>query len=263
MSLASLIFTLGFLSIFVIAGFFPLKATFSSMFSFRLHPQYISPESHIEDNTGCFPDYENQLEQSLSEFENITGISPYVLSVNDSTWNEEYNYLDEYAYDKYLSLFSDEQHFLIVYSEPDLPDSSGYVDWSWEGIQGNDTDPILTTGKFAKFQTVLQRGLENDSMNPEKAFTDAFSDSLSYILNPSLNFSAILPMLVFVLFWYGITGFTAVSSIKSYIYSRRDYDEVLPVIHRGNPGINDFESFNSYGNNYGSNYGKNYGYNYG
>lgn len=83
-------------------------------------------------------------EQTLSmqskflDFRSLTGITPAFLSV-DPTYSVVYksdDAFERHAYYEYLDRFNDEKHWLLVYM--------GGEDWKFVGMQGNDTDDIIT-----------------------------------------------------------------------------------------------------------------------
>lgn len=99
---------------------------------------------------------------SLQAFCDKTGVPPAVVTVHNEDWSEGYGNLEDYAYDRYLAEFSDEMHWLIVYSEPKEPDPND-IDWFWAGMQGDDTDPVITDSVAAVFNVNMQQKLENTS----------------------------------------------------------------------------------------------------
>lgn len=135
---------------------------------------------YIVDNIGVI-DNEDSLKEVMREFEDLTGIYPCVMTVYDSDWNQDYEELWQYAYDVYINTYSDELHFLIVYSEPENAAELDFVDWSWEAIQGDDTDPILTEYNFGIFQDALQTDLLRDNVSVGEAFENAFEKILQYL----------------------------------------------------------------------------------
>ncbi len=130
---------------------------------------------YIVDNIGVI-DNEDSLNEVMQEFEDLTGIYPCVMTVYDSDWNQDYDELWQYAYDVYINTFSDELHFLIVYSEPENAVDLDFVEWAWEAIQGDDTDPILTKYNFRIFQDALQTDLLRDNVSVGEAFENAFEE---------------------------------------------------------------------------------------
>lgn len=187
-----------------------------------LIPEYAQSEEYIIDMAEVI-DNEESLVQNLKEFQSLTGIAPYVVTVKDSVWKNKSATLEDYAFNVYVSKFLDEQHFLIVYSEPDDAKTADFVDWSWEAIQGNDTDAILTEAHFERFQRDLQHNLNAGSVG--KAFEIAFSNSLDYMMEKA-EFSGIMIMnFAFPIFWCLVLFIMISSTVKQFILSRRDYEE--------------------------------------
>ena len=117
---------------------------------------------------------EGRLMESLIRFQDETGITPYVCTVYDYDWSDKSN-LEDYAYDLYVERFKDEKHWLIVYS---VPDESSSEDWSWEGMQGDDTDPILGDRETKMFGRELTDLLENNrDLSPAGAIARTFDDT--------------------------------------------------------------------------------------
>ncbi len=115
-----------------------------------------NPKFIVEDNIDVIED-KRELKKSMEEFYDITGIIPAVITVSNEDWNEDYTSLENYAYDLYVNRFDDESHWLIVYSES-IKDN-GFNDWYWEGMQGDDTDPVLTERRADAFTVALQEKL--------------------------------------------------------------------------------------------------------
>lgn len=59
---------------------------------------------------------EAELSAKVKEFQDVTGVTPAVLTVANDEWKPYYESLENYAYDYYVNAFSDEKHWLIVYS---------------------------------------------------------------------------------------------------------------------------------------------------
>ena len=154
----------------------------------------------IEDDAAVINNRDG-LYKELKRFMNKTGIAPSVVTVNNETWSD-YSDLEDYAYDRYIQEFNDEMHWLIVYSEPAKPDHR-FNDWYWEGMQGDDTDPVLTTENTNRFNSNLQSLLYEDKdfgTAAEVAFRD-LTDNFTKSVNTSDFFTAI--------FWLCFIGFHA------------------------------------------------------
>ena len=170
---------------FIFAGVFTIKSAFENM------NQSYSREVVIIDSANVLED-ETKLRNSLNAFSEKTEITPAVITVNHDEWQNNYSSLEDYAYSRYLAEFPDEMHWLIVYSEPSTAQESAQneadVDWCWEGMQGDDTDPVLTTyvtGQFNQtLQTALEQGTEPVSDSIASAFDVATSISNKMVRKP-------------------------------------------------------------------------------
>ena len=108
-----------------------------SMFAEAYHHPHKLPQNYdykivVEDKANVLGNTA-ELRNSLVAFYNRTGISPAVITVENSDWQGNYSDLENYAYDLYVNHFADESHWLIVYSTPDgYSSSDGFEDWYWE-----------------------------------------------------------------------------------------------------------------------------------
>lgn len=94
---------------------------------------------------------EDELRGTLQEFKTITGITPCVLISSRMSLGNRI--VEDYAYSEYVKRYKDEDHWLIVYIEDD--------EWEWEGMQGDNTDIILTRSITNKFNKDMQKSLMN------------------------------------------------------------------------------------------------------
>lgn len=221
-----LILGLIFFSPFLLAGigilaqfifiFFPMKP---------LSPDYAPTDVHIMDGAGVI-DNEESLEETLQEFEDLTGISPYVMTLHDSDWMVDYNYdLSDYAYYAYISTFTDEQHFLVVYSEPENAEELDFVNWSWEAIQGDETDSILTESKFEIFQEDFHSGLLQENISVGEAFENAFEKSKTYMMRGDKQDIFLTGLMAVI--WNVLIVTILIGQIKYYKQGQVDYEEVI------------------------------------
>lgn len=142
---------------------------------------------------------EEQLREILEDFQNLTGITPAVITVPQSVWLGRYTTMENYAYDLYVNTFSDEKHWLIVYSEPEVKD--GFNDWHWEGMQGDDTDPVLTQKWADTFTDHAHKYLLDQKIGVAEAFARAFSDLMPDIMKTS--FQPVVLFAVFFILFHG------------------------------------------------------------
>ena len=171
---------------FFFAGGFIIKDGFKKSF-----PKDIDINTQIMDEANIL-ESTYTLSKAMDAFGEKTGISPAFLTINESEWAGQYDTLESYAYNRYLTEFPDEMHWLIVYSVP-----TDGINWSWEGMQGDDTDPILTTEITDKFNSDLQSMLENNNYTVGSAVSSAFSHISEIVKKPSL-LSQILPGFFFI-----------------------------------------------------------------
>ena len=171
----------------------------------RLTYYHKCPELVVEDDIGVIKD-EDRLKESMESFFDTTGIVPAVVTISNETWQENYTNLEAYAYDLYVNRFRDEYHWLIVYSEAEK--DNGFSDWYWEGMQGNNTDPILTEDIADRFTESLHtRLLQRDKYDVDTAIAVTFDEYNPQMMKVRMDkvvfFSGLF---VFVLFafitWY-------------------------------------------------------------
>lgn len=160
---------------------------------------YISDTLHLIDDS-------DSLFSAMTDFRDTTGITPFVVTIANESWNQYYDNLYSMAFDLYVNQFEDEKHWLIVYSEPASPDSD-FNDWYWEGIQGDETVYILTEKAADDFGIAFQKYLTNRKYSVGEAFTKAFNDITPVIMEKAeidfgMVFAAILLMALAV--WFGI-----------------------------------------------------------
>ncbi|MCR5385400.1 MAG: hypothetical protein K6E72_12315 [Saccharofermentans sp.] len=193
-------------------------------------------ETAIYDDADIFGN-EDVLKNTLTEYYGLTGICPVIYSVYDETWQNSYSDLESYAFSTYVNNFVDEQHFVIVYSVPENEAAlvkEGKLDipnYSWEAIQGDDTDLILTEGMFRRFGKLVQNDLESGA-DPGVAFDNAFKFAINdaeSILKP-FSFSRVVKTvrsLIPMLLVGGIIVPMLILSVKQYIRDRDvEYEEV-------------------------------------
>ncbi len=203
----------------VFANTFPMLGEMIPSAPKKLKTSAPSSFSLVDDNAGVI-DNKKELTDTLTEFYNLTGIIPSVVTVNNEDWAGDK--LEDCAFDMYLERFSDENHFLLVYSEPRKPNRND-IDWHWDAIQGDNTDNIITEAHFRIFQSDLMTFLENKS--PGEAIELAFENSLSYMMNKekSGNDSVRIMMAAIILFFIAMALFPVIKSLAAI---GRQYEEV-------------------------------------
>lgn len=137
--------------------------------------------AYIQDNINCITEKEEaELNVLFQNFYEETGISMTLLTT-DNSYKEDFNNLELYAYDTYVKMYGDDEtHWLIVYSQ----DNARY--WEFEGMQGNDTDSIISYKVANKFTSELDKNLRRYSNNNDINFSDVFSKTLESSI-PKIN----------------------------------------------------------------------------
>lgn len=148
----------------------------------------VSTKIEIQDELGVFKDT-SKLWDVLYDFYDTTGIIPVIVTLANDEWKSNGYDLEQYAYNWYVANYSDERHWLIMYSEdPDSWATDRFGDWCWEGMQGDDTDKILTETVTANFTDRLHANLlAHERMTKEEAFTDAFKSILPGIMDEGFD----------------------------------------------------------------------------
>lgn len=184
----------------------------------------------IEDSSDVLTNAEERdLEQAFMEFYQNTGITVSFVSVNQLEWMDRFNSLSDYAYYQYVNKFDDECHWLFVYSKGTI-----LGQWSWEGMQGNNTDSILTQKITNGFNEKLQMKLYQDTKyTVGTAFISAIQELNTTVMNKTINTSQLIPVLImsvfiavhmfFMVFW-GNRTYKDIEEVSRYSEQEKDYD---------------------------------------
>lgn len=137
--------------------------------------------TEVEDTVDCFTDSEEEaITQQLHELYEKSGIITKVETVDSETVAAETSYdsLEIYAYTRYLTDFPSENCWLIVFETK--PDG----EWEFHGMQGDNTDSVLSEKKTEKFNYNLTQYLwDTDNYTYGSAFAaalDTFNDTVMY-----------------------------------------------------------------------------------
>ena len=203
----------GVISIFI-TSFILLTILIIFGFSGFHNPRKVSTNYNtsivIHDNNGVLSTEEfSSITETFNDFLDKTGISPSLLTVNEEYVSDP-NDLEDYAYDEYLKNFSDEKHWLIVYYSSKNTQKDN---WAFEGMQGNDTDNILTEVVTNKFSRVMYTSLHEEDTDLYEALSRSFNEISPTIMDKSYHLDA---MQIFIgLFVGAIFAFFIVSQIIS------------------------------------------------
>ena len=164
--------------------------------------RYSDKDIIIEDNLGVFTDDElGDLYDALEEFQDISNVTPYIMTIRNKDWQKHYSSLEAYAYDEYLDLFDDEMHWLIVFSS-DMDEE--WEDWYWEGMQGNDTDPILTDHNTDVFTKTLHKYISDEDISLSDALIKSFAKMEEGLFDTNISWAAMIGGTLGLMFHAGI-----------------------------------------------------------
>lgn len=247
------------LIVLAVMGLIFIGATLFSAFTEK--PKFLVPvysdEPAVYDIVGVMEEKDkNELLSLMNEYNKLTGICPVIYTTFDEEWNRDYTSLEKYAFDKYVSNFSDEQHWVFVYSIP--ADAAKFqqggivtsTEFKWEAIQGDETDPIITESAFKKIGRAIQGDLEYGK-GPGPAFITGFNKAISSAeskLNPkpaAAVFSLITSLVPFFLV-SGIFIPVFIYALKAYKKDKSMECEEVPldVAPVQVPGLNTYINAN-------------------
>ncbi len=167
----------------------------------KLPMDYAQTDLRIEDTAGILSlDDKRLLNESFREFQAVSGVTPAILTVRPEDWQEHYDSFSVFAFEAYVTRFSDESHWLFCYSGDPEAD---FDDWVWEGMQGDDTDAVLSPRVTERFTDCVQKNLYARN---RCSVGEAFSLGIQEIL-PGLMRTSFQPMAedaVYVLTYFAI-----------------------------------------------------------
>ena len=166
----------------------------------------------IRDETNVLSDNEEEaLVETFHTFYEKTGITPAFMSVEGVRESR----LENYAYVEYIKDFSDEKHWLIMYSTYPNSSEPQKTEWAFEGMQGNDTDIILHSKVLDKFNETVYNGLSDDNISVFTAFNDAFNMITPHIMDTYFEMDNSFLMVGII--WMVIVGISLGFQIYTYI----------------------------------------------
>lgn len=175
----------------VIAAVLMLIGAFEMLAS-NTNVQPLSLSGVKNTNVEIFDDYgilgdTSTLRQSLEDFKSETGIVPTVVVIENKEWVDQGYQLEQYAYNWYVYHYDDEKHWVIMYSE-EIGSNDTFGNWYWEGMQGDDTDYIVTEDVANKFTDSLHNYLIAGSRyTKSEAIAQAFDDLHGTLIGPKKN----------------------------------------------------------------------------
>jgi len=187
--------------------------------------QYINPiDDYYFDGAGCISTAvaEMELEQSLKYFYQKTGIQPYLYIEDDLNGDKSPNKdtMDNFLYQKYYELFSDEGHFLILYFEYETGEYNIRYIWGdnagdWMMEYNNEEAGNILADFIAHYQNP-------DTYDYADMFSKSFNDAADRIMGGKTKTRAginVVDIIVFVVFAAVIIAII-VSIVKNYRKSK-------------------------------------------
>lgn len=152
----------------------------------------------IQDNLNVINEHEEELLNSaFHTFVQKSGITPSLVTIDYNDWTGHYSTISDYAFDKYVSMFKDESHWLLVYSQKQEDKNRIF-----EGMQGNDTDGVLTVYKTKEFNQNLYDYLSDSSLSVGQSIIKAFDQMIPTLMDKSFHVE--LQTIIFVSVWEAI-----------------------------------------------------------
>lgn len=215
-----------FLILFYLPFFSVIIGMLSSTFIFPEDPMSQSTTGIVavyDDGNVFDAREEEQLEKTLNEFVETTGVVTQIVTVDWDEWQRKDFHFPNYALNSYYERFNDENCWLIVYSEKD----NGLSDWEWEGIQGNNTFDVMDVFIDDFNQDVQSLLTQDNEPDPANAFMTAFDYATLTFANQTLrvdyeNIGMSLFVTAFILFHSYVMIFAG-TNMK---YSNKDLEEV-------------------------------------
>lgn len=162
-----------------------------------------TPTVLVMDEEDMISDSDEKLvEKGAEAVYDATGVPVCVRFESNDVWDgsdKEYVSLQGYAFDTYLNMYNDEDHWLIIYTDNSkaLTDANARLDWYFEGMQGDNTDKYLPEKVTSKFNTNLYNALSMHDGNIGQSFEESFESLAKDAKRPFIN----KENLPFALFW--------------------------------------------------------------
>ena len=195
----------------ILIGAFLLYRAIPHIPSYSDHNIVIKDEANVISN-------EDRIISELKAFQTKTGITPSVITIYNEEWMENSYSLENYAYNRYLSEFDDEMHWLIMYSQPNVKLAKREY-WYWEGMQGDKTDSVLTVSAANSFNNTFQSYLSDN-----ESFDDALTKSFAKLTN-EISLKPALEDLFFPLFILAM----ALLRLATIVYQSVKYRDAVPA----------------------------------
>lgn len=225
----------------LIIGLVSAISSFHIGLSKTKYPSTLDDTVYIFDNFDYISDSEEQaLIDSLTEFRDNTGVIPAVEFTNDSYWQSNYTDMENFAYNEYVNAFADEYHLLIVYSYGYEDSNTGFNEFHWHTMWGDDLGKTIRTKDENFLANELQKefSIANGKDVPQ-AVINSMDSLYTHLTGTLIHFDEKLATGLSTSFWGLIFGgagiLTIFSGISNYKKSKMK-GEITYKIH-GEPEI--------------------------
>ena len=184
--------------LFMIPGIIALIVALATLFSaFSIGytktklPDFVDKNIVIEDESRHLARNEKEnFSKTLTKFLDKTGIIPSVEFVDDADWVEDYglNNMENFAYNEYVTKFSDEYHLLIVYSYSDINQKTGFTEYYYHTMWGDNLGKTAKEKDEKKLLKLLERNLAiANGKNVGSAVDTTFDEYLDYFESKTIS----------------------------------------------------------------------------
>lgn len=200
---------------------------FASFFHFGVKkteiPSYVDSTVYVYDTQDYVSEQEEKdLAKKLETFRDETGIIPAVEFTEDAMWNYDYVDMESFAYNEYVNKFSDEHHLLIVYSFGAKNNDTGFEEFHWESMWGDDLSKTASSGDEKYLADKMQANL---TVANGEGVAAAIADSFD-LLYERLNEKGFRPdfeMLLMILFLFVHGGIFFGAGLAIALSARKQY----------------------------------------
>ena len=212
--------------IFVILGVFLLLPIIIALASGFNNPVKLKNTEtlaiSIEDNANILSiEDESVLTNEFISFKNTTGIPVSILTEYSTNVGD----LEDYAYNAYIKRFKDESHWLLVFT---IDSDNNLKSIAMEGMQGNDTDGILTEMVGRRFTKEIKNSIYKENEGLKDAIIDGFN-----LINPTImekRFDIPFEMIIFMVVWEIVVIFSTIITIVGLVNNKH-----LKNAYKGSP----------------------------
>lgn len=123
-------------------------------------PDYVDQSVQVYDELDFITQAEEtSLRKSLEEFRDKTGIIPAIEFTVDDAWSNDYLDMENFAYNEYVCNFTDEYHLLIIYSFGYVNNATGFHEFHWESMWGDNLSKTASTSDENYLADTIQENL--------------------------------------------------------------------------------------------------------